>query len=855
MKRKFLSRLRLTYQRIIKEETVSVQKSSWLLLLTFTLVLTLTACGGQKESAAPSPAATATPPPAATTAPAESAPAKTENTPAPTPTPAPAQAAPTATDTPQPAAVAVKAATVHQAAQLLDLRQLALPEKAESAGQAEVGNLSYQTPLEVKAVVDFYRSLLTKEGWQEVAGQGYADDTVATLYFTKEGFTISLSASQMGDAGVSVTVMHHGNVAPSTLPQMANAEGVIAAPNTLIYFSTTPVSEVAEFTRKELAAQGWQEYTRPNTASANNPDSQTLAFKQNGLELSAYIATAPAQNGKTSVQYNVILLPLDLPTPADATAIEMDASQPYLSFKTPAKPEKVVEFYRQAMTDLGWTEVADSAAISAEQTSLAFANEAEKLALTLTAVLADGQTTATLSAFGTETPVAAESDSSDSVDSSVDSNEAEPTSEAVSVATGEMPDLPSPDDAQNLAYDPDAAQITYHSPSDIATLVKFYRQALPPLDWQENEIEGIVTEIFGYLSFSKGEANLTIDLTGDVINKGTSVTLDVSDLAPPQEIAATSEPAADGPTYTIKDWPVPPEAEKVKQSGDKLNYVVGWDLPKVAEFYRSTFELMDLGSSCLDGVAEYSSMSCSSSNGQLSLNFFAFESGDKQTEVEIEFTNSAMPSSDSGGTEAGGESGDSGQLTAEDQDGLPVPDNHTSLSSEGSPYSRKITLASPSNAESLLAFFQTELAKAGWESKETLAEGETTSLTFTGSNGELKVEIKPSGDETEVTLTTRDPAAAAKAGILPPTGQSRLYMVNFSPDELAVTVNGQEVKVKGEAGMNSPDDAPKLDLPPGSYEVTIKAGSKTATTQVELGADQVWALMLDPEGGMPMQLY
>jgi hypothetical protein len=336
--------------RISKEETVSAYKSSWLLLLMVTLFLALGACGGQPESAAP---------PAATTAPAESvetAPTKTENTP--TPTPTEAQAAPT--DAPQPAA-AVKPATVYQVAQLLDLRQLALPEKVEAPSQTEVGMLSYQAPLAVKEVVDFYRSQLTGQDWQEVSGQGYVDDATATVYFTKEGFTASLSASQMGDETASVTVMHHGNVDPATLPQTGDAEGVIAMPNTLIYFSPTPVSDVAEFTRKELAAQGWQEYTRPNTASANNPDSQTLTFVQNGLELGAYITAAPAQDGKTSVQYSLTLLPLDLPTPAEATALQLDTSQPYLSFRTPAKPAEVVEFYRQAMADLGWVEVADSA--------------------------------------------------------------------------------------------------------------------------------------------------------------------------------------------------------------------------------------------------------------------------------------------------------------------------------------------------------------------------------------------------------------------------------------------------------------------------------------------------------------
>jgi hypothetical protein len=815
------------------------QKSSLMLLwLLAALVWGITACGGQEAA----PPQVATP-----TTPAESAPspAKTADTPT---LPPPIKA-----ETPVAAVKTNEAATVAQVAQLLNLSKLDLPDQSKLMGQAEIGWLNYETTQDVKTVADFYRSLLTGQGWQEVSGQGYMDDTLATIYFTKDGFAVSLSASQSGTGSVSVTVMHHGNIDPTTLPQMADAEGVIPAPNTLIYFSPTAVADVAEFTRQELAAQGWQEYVRPNIASANNADSQALSFKQNGLDLSAYITTAPAQDGKTSVQYNLTLLPLDLPTPAEATALELEKSEPYLSFTTPVKPEDVVAFYRQEMTGLGWKELADST-IAAEQASLVFANEPEELVLALAAKLEDGQTTVVLGSL--EAVALATQPTPEPVES--------PTTETTIAESpssgGDMPNLPTPDDAQNLEYDSDSAQITYTSPSDIAALVKFYREALPPLGWQENEIEGIVTDIFGYLSFSKGEANLTINLTGDVINEGTTVTLDVSDLAPPQEIAATSEPAesvppADGPTYTIKDWPVPPEAEKVKLSGDKLSYVVAWKLPAIAEFYRPTFEMMGLGTSCIDKADEYTSVSCSSSDGTLSLNFFAFEGFDDQSEVEIEFTNAAMPSSDSGGTEAGGESGDSGQLTAEDMDGLPVPDNHTSLSSEGSPYNRILIFSSPSDVDTLSAFYQTELVALGWELQEVTGSGQAATLAFTGPDGELTVDIKSSGDETETTLKTRNPAAAAKAGILPPAGQARLYMVNFSSEELTVTINNQEVKVKAEAGLESPDDSPNMDLPPGSYKVTIKAGGNIATAQVEVGADQVWALLLGPDGGEPLQMY
>lgn len=815
------------------------------LLLCLSLLLwILTACGGQEESAAPPP----TEPPAPT--PAET-PAKTESNPSkPKPTEAAVEAEPTEPDSSASASGEVtEPATVRQLAQLLDLRKLELPEGTETPGQSTIGQLMYQTPAEVMAVVDFYRSLLTKQGWQEKSDQSYIDSASSTLYFAKEGYSISLSASQSGDGSSMVTLMHHGNVDLGTLPKMADAEDGFAAPNTFMYTSPSSVADVARFTRQFLAAQGWHEYTRPNSTSADNPDMQMLAFIQNGLELSSYITVAPAQDNKTSVQYSLIPLALDMPIPDDAANVEFDASQPYLGFRSPASPESLVEFYRGEMTDLDWTEIEDTATISPDQASLTFANDPEQMALALSLTAEDGGTKATLQSF----------------DSTLLTATAEPLSteelsEATEVETSEtMPDLPFPEDAKDVVYDADATQITFTSPLKIPEVAEFYRQALSEQGWQEDADFSMVEDMFGLLEFSQGDQTLSITLLPDVLNEsGTQVMIDVSGMVPPAEEVAEapaeeSTPAADAPGYTIDDWPFPPEAIMVNRAGDKLTYTVAQDLQTVADFYRPTFELMELGTSCLDDVGDYTSISCSASNGDYSLNFFAFEAGDNNTEVEINFTNYALGSTDSGDSSDGG---DSGPLTAEDKDGLPVPSDYTNYFSEGSPFLRRLTFTSPSDIEALVQFFQTELPPLGWEQAgEVSSTAEATNLTFEGAEGKLTVTMKPSGDETEVVLANKNPKAAAEAGIVPPAGQSRIYMANLSTEELTVTINEQVIKVAAEAGTTSPDDAPKLDLEPGTYQVTTKAGSSSVTDEVTIGADEVWTLLLSPEGAAPLQMY
>lgn len=808
-----------------------------LLLLVSALLWILLACRGQSESAAPP----ATEPPAPT--PAET-PAKTESVSGnkPEATEAAVEAKPTETDSSAASGEVTEAATVRQLAQLLDLRQVALPEGTEAPGQADVGQLLYQTPAEVAAVVDFYRPLLTKQGWQEQSDQSYVDTATATLYFTKEGYALSLTASQSGDGSTMVSLIHHGNIDLRALPQMADAEEGFVAPNTLIYFSPSGVAEVAKFTRQELTAQGWHEYTRPNTSSADNADMQTLSFIQNGLELSSFISVAPAQDNKTSVQYSLIPLALDMPIPDDATKVEFDASQPYLGFQSPVSPDTLVEFYRTEMTALGWTEIEDRAIINPDQASLTFDNEAEQMALTLSLATGDDGTAAVLQPFD--------------ADLLTEIEETSPTAEVSETETSAaMPDLPFPADAQDVVYDADATQITFTSPSKVTEVAEFYRQTLPEQGWQEDADFSIVEDTFGSLEFSQGDDTLSITLFPDVISgDGTQVMIDVSGMvAPAEEVVEApieeSTPAADAPGYTINDWPFPPEAIMVNRSGDKLTYSVAQDLQTVADFYRPTFELMELGTSCLDDVGDYTSISCSSSNGDYSLNFFAFEAGDNNTEVEINFTNYALGSADSG------DSSD-GPLTAEDKDGLPVPSDYTNYLSEGSPFLRKVTFTSPSDSETLVQFYQTELVPLGWEQAgEVSSTGDTTSLTFEGAEGKLTVTMKPSGGETEVVLASKNPAAAAEAGILPPAGQARIYMVNFSTEELTVTINDQVIKIAPEAGTTSPDDAPKLDLKPGSYKVTTKAGSSSVTDEVTIGADEVWSLLLNPEGAAPLQMY
>jgi hypothetical protein len=316
--------------------------------------------------------------------------------------------------------------------------------------------------------------------------------------------------------------------------------------------------------------------------------------------------------------------------------------------------------------------------------------------------------------------------------------------------------------------------------------------------------------------------------------------------APTVEPTSTPSPSGDasgdGGIPAISGWPTPPEATEVEIDGDTLSFRVPLSLVEVAEFYRSTYEELGLDTGCLDDVADYTSVSCSFSNGDITVSFFAYEGFDG-TEVEIQVIDYSLE-----------ESVDSGELGVEEEDGLPLPDDHTGYTSEGSEFRRTVAFFSPSDLQTLVAFYQTELTSRGWTQDDPDQTPDGATLRFSGPEGELVVTLQ-SGDETEGVLTQRNPTAAAEAGVLPPPGQARLYLVSFSQDELSVTIDGQTIQVPAEAGMESPDDAPMLDLAPGTYAVATTVGGNSVTDEIAVGPDETWALLLDEMGALPMQMY
>ena len=716
-----------------------------MLVLASVLILGTVVCGSQNASDAPS--APATVEEEAATAPtgkdaAEPAAAETaESTTA---------AEPAANDTEEVIEVR-EATTVMAATQMINLRDLPLPDEAELIGPPEAGSLRYQAPIEVAEAADLYRSALADQGWQENAELGYADDTTVSTFFTKADFTLSLSISGMDANNTMVSLINHGNIDLRALPKMADADATTLyySPSSLNYFSPTDVAGVADFTRRELAAQGWREYTRPNTAMADDPEREQLTLIQNGLELSVSIGVAPAQEGKTGVQYSITLLPLDLPMPADVADLEFDKTTFYLSYTTPADFETLFDFYRQAMTNLGWVVIDSIGMMTPERATLFFGNEnVPPFTLVLDLIPSGGQTSATLRNY--EVDEITELSTPPETSSLTEEVEETPTEtegpQMVGNAGEEIPDFLIPADAQDVVYDADFGDITYTSPSDVETVVEFYRRSLLAEGWQEDEDVAEVDEDFAFIGFDQDEDSIFVDITPST--DITEVTIDVS-------------------------------------------------------FASSLVEILE------------------------------------------------------GETSTGGAASDSGPLSLVEEYETLVPSDYTSLYSESSQFSKMVTLTSPSDIDTLVELYETELPTRGWEYMSDSITNEAT-LYFAGGGEELVIHLWPADGETGAEVTVRDPAAAAEAGILPTSGQGRIYLGNMLEEgDAIVTIDGQKITVPPSDPMiDSPDQLQNVDLSPGTYNITATIPDlDEVSEEIDLGADTVWVLMIGPGGLWPLRVY
>jgi hypothetical protein len=235
--------------------------------------------------------------------------------------------------------------TVAEAAQIVDLATLSLYPGATFSGRRRLASLYYEAPATVQAAFDFHTKQLLERGFRQDSGAQITEQ-YASATFLRDGFKLSLSVFPAGNAGkVNVTFTCHGNVDLASLPVPGDAKSFFVGPVSARFLSEAPPKKVADACRKLLLDKGWEPYGVAG-------DSQF--FRQNAIRLTAFIAAAPAQGGKTMITYSTVLMSAELPASPFARNPQYADTTATLSFQTTAKLAEVFGFYQKVLAKAKW---------------------------------------------------------------------------------------------------------------------------------------------------------------------------------------------------------------------------------------------------------------------------------------------------------------------------------------------------------------------------------------------------------------------------------------------------------------------------------------------------------------------
>lgn len=256
-------------------------------------------------------------------------------------------------------------AMVEDAASVLDLRLFPVMKGAEVSTGAGLGRLNYAISGGIQTAFEFQRRLLQELGWRELPG-AYLDATIASANFTRDGFLIAVSISDISDdpkkAGWSrVSLINHGNILAGTLPVPADVKPYYPDVLEGSYLTEATVPETVEVCRCLLLDDGWESYGM----GSNDPDWPVLYFKQNAIKLTAMFSTTPAAGGQTLIRYSTELLSADLPVPSNAPDPRYNDGDQTLRFEsTDEAAETVFAFYQERLSTQGWESTTEQPAFN-----------------------------------------------------------------------------------------------------------------------------------------------------------------------------------------------------------------------------------------------------------------------------------------------------------------------------------------------------------------------------------------------------------------------------------------------------------------------------------------------------------
>ena len=200
-------------------------------------------------------------------------------------------------------------------------------------------------------------------------------------------------------------------------------------------------------------------------------------------------------------------------------------------------------------------------------------------------------------------------------------------------------------------------------------------------------------------------------------------------------------------------------------------------------------------------------------------------------------------------------------LTPDSDTKLPAPSRFSSRNTLttvvfGSeiPLRTRLDTTVPATLRDVLAFYRTELRKAGWQEKPdgALITADHMRIAYASPLGPGVLELGRKGGSTLVTLVQKNASVATSAKVMPEPGQAMLLFANSSEAEATLVIDDRTIT------RTAHTRAVSLDLQPGKYTYEISLPGHPATTHVlDLAAGDSWEVTVGQNGepGTPFQLY
>lgn len=660
----------------------------------------------------------------------------------------------------------------------------------------------------------------------------------------------------------------------------------------LSYSVPTAVAVTGDATKRLLAADGWVQFLRPLDEKSG---SFTFKKAQQGLHVS--LSQRPGRPDQSVVNYVAERITANVPFPPEATDIVFDQHRPYLGCVAPLALEATQDFFRSEMAAIGWKPLT-AADVAARWPGAEF-NETIENGVRAYYSHADGD------GFYRQRPVMLtlqrRSDGKTSVEIRV-----APFALQTLENDSEIAGLPRPKPtrmAKSLGgSDSVRRQVDLAVVSELPATLAFYRRELASRNWMEETSGAVVAPENATLNFSSPEQTATLKLSRKydltIVSLTTQVTeaalaararakkeadtqfmRDAADMA--KQVIAADEARriaqaanlSDAPLRALADSaapvPLPENAENLKFDGadGRLEFSSASSVRAVAAFYRGS--LTSQGWKEKPSIINQPNMAVMKfSKGGKSLSLTAMQMGPK---VRVSADGSGLVVANAPPASGKASGGSSGKAVAETLDAdpdsaLPVP-KQRSMTSIGTgkipgsdaPLRRELEASIPAELNTVLAFYRSELGKRGWQeaAEGAVVQPDRVQLAFTSADGPATLKLGRKNGETSVNLAQKYPAAAAKADVVPKPGQSRLMFGNIGKSEATVSINKQTIRIAAGAGGPQSPRPPLIDLPPGKYQYVLKiAGGPARNNQIEVTANDTWALMIAPDGDvLPLQMY